>query len=78
MQWEAGRRPSMYPGGPSAVAPGVHAALWAGDPAAAHLEVAKRRVSICFPGDGRAERLLCSQCVGAGWVYNTVSAARGG
>lgn len=58
-----------------AVAPGVHAAQWAGDPAAAHLEVEeKRRVSICFPGDGRAE----SEWAQVGWVYNTVSAARGG
>lgn len=38
----------MYPGGPAATAPGVHAAQWAGDPAVAHLEVEKRRVSICF------------------------------
>lgn len=61
MRWEAGRRPTVYPGGPGAVAPGVHAAEWAGDPAAAHLEVEKRRVSICLPGDGRAERLLWNQ-----------------
>lgn len=62
MQWETGKRPIMYPGGSSAIAPGVHAAEWAGDPAAAaHLEVERRRVSICFPGDCRAERLLCIQ-----------------
>ncbi len=61
MQWETAR-PTMYPSGSGCIAPGVHVAEWAGDPAAAaHLEVGKRRVSICFPGDGRAERLLCSQ-----------------
>lgn len=32
MQWEAGRRPGVYPGGPGAAAPGVRAAEWAGDP----------------------------------------------
>lgn len=58
MQWDTVRRPTMYPGGSGAIAPGVHAAEWAGDPAAAHLEVGKRRVSICFPGYGRAEATL--------------------